>query len=84
LKEYDSYKKEIIKKVNDYENKIQEQERTIQDLAVKLEVSIKREDEFREKDGLRSSTWMKDVNVKECCQCKKDFNALRRKHHCRR
>jgi len=26
---------------------------------------------------------MKDDDVKECCQCKKDFNALRRKHHCR-
>jgi hypothetical protein len=74
----------MTKKENDYEKKFQDQEKTIQELAIKLEMSIKREDEFREKDGVRSLPWMKDVNVKECCQCKKDFNALRRKHHCRK
>jgi hypothetical protein len=84
LKEYELYKKEVTKRENDYEKKLKEQDSTIQDLALKLEVTIKREDEFREKDGLRSSTWVKDVNVKECWQCKKDFNPLRRKHHCRR
>ena len=56
---------------NDLQKKFQEQEETIRELALKLEVSIKREDEFREKDGLRSSTWMKDEDVKDCCQCKK-------------
>ncbi|CAF1291858.1 unnamed protein product [Adineta steineri] len=81
--EYDSYKKQMTKQQNDLQKKFQEQEETIRELALKLEVSIKREDEFREKDGLRSSTWMKDEDVKECCQCKKDFSPLRRKHHCR-
>ncbi|CAF2769712.1 unnamed protein product [Rotaria sp. Silwood2] len=81
--EYDSYKKEITRQQNDLQKKFQEQEETIRELALKLEVSIKREDEFREKDGLRSSTWMKDEDVKECCQCKKEFSSLRRKHHCR-
>jgi len=76
-------KKEMTRQQNDLQNKFQEQEETIKELAVKLEISIKREDEFREKDGLRSSTWMKDEDVKECCQCKKDFSPLRRKHHCR-
>ena len=73
----------MIKRENDYEKKIQEQDKTIQELALKLEISITREDEFREKDGLRSSSWIKDTNVKECRQCKKDFNPLRRRHHCR-
>ncbi|CAF3483234.1 unnamed protein product [Adineta steineri] len=81
--EYDSYKKQMTKQQSDLQKKFQEQEETIRELALKLEVSIKREDEFREKDGLRSSTWMKDEDVKECCQCKKDFSPLRRKHHCR-
>jgi hypothetical protein len=66
------------------QKQFQEQEETIRELAVKLEMSIKREDEFREKDGLRSSTWMKDEDVKDCCQCKKEFSSLRRKHHCRK
>ena len=61
-----------------------DQDETIHELALKLEVSIKREDEFREKDGLRCSTWMKDEDVKDCCLCKKEFNPLRRKHHCRK
>jgi hypothetical protein len=74
----------MVKKLHDYADKLEDQERTIQELALKLEISIKREDEFREKDGLRSSTWAKDVNVKECNQCQKEFNALRRRHHCRR
>jgi hypothetical protein len=74
----------MIKKQNDFNEKYEEQEKTIQDLALKLEASITREDEIREKDGRRSSIWMKDDDVKECCQCKKDFNALRRKHHCRK
>ncbi|CAF1668296.1 unnamed protein product, partial [Adineta ricciae] len=81
--EYDSYKKEMTKQHNDLQKKFQEQEETIRELALKLEVSIKREDEFREKDGLRLSTWMKDEDVKDCCQCKKEFSSLRRKHHCR-
>ncbi|CAF1668430.1 unnamed protein product [Rotaria magnacalcarata] len=81
--EYDSYKKEMSRQQNDLQKKFQEQEETIRELALKLEVSIKREDEFREKDGLRLSTWMKDEDVKECCQCKKEFSSLRRKHHCR-
>jgi hypothetical protein len=84
FKEYDSYKKEITKQQNDLQKKFQEQEETIRELALKLEISIKREDEFREKDGLRLSTWMKDEDVKECCQCKKEFSSLRRKHHCRK
>lgn len=70
--------------MRDYEARCREQDKTIQDLALKLEASITREDEFREKDGLRSSVWMKDIKVKECCQCKKEFTPLRRKHHCRR
>jgi hypothetical protein len=74
----------MTKQQNDLKKKFQEQEETIRELALKLEVSIKREDEFREKDGLRSSTWMKDEDVKECCQCKKEFSSLRRKHHCRK
>jgi hypothetical protein len=74
----------MTKRENEYEEKFQEQEKTIQELAIKLEISIKREDEFREKDELRSLPWMKDVKVKDCGQCKKEFNALRRKHHCRR
>ena len=73
----------MTKKQNDFEEKFDEQEKTIQELALKLETYIKREDEFREKDSRRSSSWMKDDDVKECCQCKKDFGALRRKHHCR-
>ncbi|CAF3621813.1 unnamed protein product [Rotaria sp. Silwood1] len=81
--EYDSYKKEMIKKQNDSEQKFHDQEETIRELALKLEGYIQREHEFREKDVLRTSTWMKDEDVKECCQCKKDFNTLRRKHHCR-
>ncbi|UJR36629.1 hypothetical protein I4U23_029349 [Adineta vaga] len=81
--EYDAYKKEMTKQQNDLQKKFQDQEETIRELALKLEVSIKREDEFREKDGLRSSTWMKDEDVKDCCQCKKEFSQLRRKHHCR-
>ncbi|CAF1087386.1 unnamed protein product [Rotaria sordida] len=81
--EYDSYKKEMTRQQSDLQKKFQEQEETVKELALKLEVSIKREDEFREKDGLRLSTWMKDEDVKECCQCKKEFNPLRRKHHCR-
>ena len=56
----------------------------IEELALKLERSITREHEFREKDGLRTATWMKDEDVKECCQCKKEFSQLRRKHHCRK
>jgi hypothetical protein len=74
----------MTKQQNDLQKKFQEQEETIRELALKLEVSIKREDEFREKDGLRSSTWMKDEDVKECCQCQKEFSSLRRKHHCRK
>jgi hypothetical protein len=82
--EYERYKKEMSKKIDENEEKFLEQERTIQELAIKLEVSFKREDEFRERDGLRSLAWMKDVKVKECAQCQKEFNALRRKHHCRK
>jgi len=83
LKEYDSYKKDTIKKQNDFEQKFQEQEETIKELALKLEGYITRQDESNEKVAIGTSTWMKDDDVKECCQCKKDFNALRRKHHCR-
>ena len=71
-------------KQNDYERKFQEQDRTIEELALKLQASITREHEFIEKDGLRSSTWVKDEDVKDCYQCKKEFNTIRRKHHCRR
>ena len=67
-----------------YKKNFKNKKKLLRELALKLEVSIKREDEFREKDGLRSSTWMKDEDVKECCQCKKEFSPLRRKHHCRR
>ena len=83
-KEYEKYKTDMSKKLTDYEAKFEEQERAIQELAMKLEMSLKREDEFREKDELRSSTWMKDVKVKECGQCRKEFGTLRRKHHCRK
>ncbi|CAF5000296.1 unnamed protein product, partial [Rotaria socialis] len=81
--EYDAYKKEMTKKQNDFEKKFNDQDETIEELALKLEVYIKREHESREKDGIRASGWMKDEDVKECCQCKKEFGALRRKHHCR-
>ncbi|CAF1162904.1 unnamed protein product [Rotaria sordida] len=81
--DYDLYKKDMIKKQNDSENKFHEQEETIKELALKLEGYIKREHEQREKNISRTSTWMKDDDVKECCQCKKDFGPLRRKHHCR-
>ena len=83
-KEYEKYKKDMSKKLTDYEEKFHEQEQAIQELATKLEMSLKREDEFREKDELRSSTWMKDFKAKECGQCRKEFGALRRKHHCRK
>ncbi|CAF1152364.1 unnamed protein product [Adineta ricciae] len=81
--EYDAYKKETTTKQNDYERKFQEQDRTIEELALKLQASITREHEFIEKDGLRSSTWVRDEDVKDCYQCKKEFNTIRRKHHCR-
>lgn len=74
----------MLKQQREFEKKFQEQEETIQELALKLEASITREDEFREKDGLRSSTWVKDEDVKDCFQCKKEFNTIRRKHHCRK
>ena len=74
----------MVKRTNESDQKFQEQEETIRELALKLEACIKREDEFREKDDLRSSKWMKDEDVKKCCQCKKDFSPLRRKHHCRK
>ena len=74
----------MTKQQNDLQRKVQGQDETLRELALKLEISIKREDEFREKDGLRSSTWMKDEDVKDCCQCKKEFSSLRRKHHCRK
>ncbi|CAF1300218.1 unnamed protein product [Didymodactylos carnosus] len=82
--EYDTYKKDMSKQHEELKKNYAEQEETIKELAFKLEISIKREDEFREKDGYRSSTWVKDEDVKECNQCRKDFNPLsRRKHHCR-
>ncbi|CAF3859229.1 unnamed protein product [Adineta steineri] len=81
--EYDSHKNEMEKKEKDFEKKYHEQEKTIEELALKLGASMTREDEFREKDTLRSLPWMKDEDVKECCQCKKEFNTIRRKHHCR-
>ncbi|CAF4473123.1 unnamed protein product, partial [Rotaria magnacalcarata] len=81
--EYDAYRKEMTKKQNDFEKKFQDQDETIEELALKLEAYIKREHESREKDGIRASGWMKDEDVKECCQCRKEFGALRRKHHCR-
>ncbi len=74
----------MTKKQNDFDEKFEDQEKTIQELALKIEAYIKREDEFREKDSRRSTSWMKDDDVKGCCQCKKDFGALRRKHHCRK
>jgi hypothetical protein len=74
----------MIKKENDFGRQFQEQEKTIVELALKLEESIKREDDSKEKDGIRSSTWSKDEHVKDCYQCKKDFNTFRRKHHCRK
>ena len=74
----------MTRQQQELKKQLADQEETIHELALKLEVSIKREDEFREKDGLRSSTWMKDEDVKECCLCKKEFSPLRRKHHCRK
>ena len=74
----------MINSQNNFEKKYHEQEETIHELALKLEACIKREDEFREKGELQSSKWMKDEDAKECCQCKKEFNRLRRKHHCRK
>ena len=73
----------MTRKETEFERRLREQDETIQELALKLEVSITREDAFREKDEVRASKWMKDEDVRECCQCKKEFNALKRKHHCR-
>lgn len=83
-KEFDQYKGEMAARENEFERKMKEQDETIVQLAMKLETSIKRADEFREKDDAKSRYWMKDEDAKECCKCTKDFNALRRKHHCRK
>lgn len=85
-KEYETYKLEMSRKHDDLQKKLSEQDETIEDLALKLQGHMQREHELREKDGLKSliTTWMKDENVKECGQCKKEFNALRRRHHCRK
>ena len=82
--EFDHYKEEMVERENEFEQKTREQDETIVQLAMKLETSIKRADEFREMDDAKSRYWMKDEDAKECCKCKKDFNALRRKHHCRK
>ena len=82
--EYEKYKADMAKKITEYEEKSVEQDRTIVDLASKLEGAFKREDEFRERDGLRAAPWVKDTKAKECAQCQKEFSTLRRKHHCRK
>jgi len=52
-------KKEMTRQQNDLQKKFQEQEETVKELALKLEVSIKREDEFREK------RWYTFINMDE-------------------
>lgn len=83
VKEYDRYKRDTTNKEEDFTRRLKEQDETIRELALKLEVYITREDASREKVGIRASKWVKDEDVRECCQCKKEFNALKRKHHCR-
>lgn len=87
--EFDLHESNLLKsqfenEKNEFERKVREQEETIVQLAMKLETSMTRADEFREKDKAKSRFWMKDEDAKECCNCKKDFNTLRRKHHCRK
>ena len=73
----------MSKKLKDYEARSEEQERAIQELAAKLEDSLKRGDAVREREEVRSS-WLKDSKAKECHQCRKEFGTLRRRHQCKK
>lgn len=74
----------MIHRGDDFDKRFREQVETITELSEKLGVYMTREADFREKLDTRPLTWVKDEHVKACFQCKKDFNALRRKHHCRK
>lgn len=68
---------------NYMEHQIGELNQTIEDLADKLRDSMIMAHGRDEGNSGPTRVWVKDEEVKECFACKKDFNARRRKHHCR-
>jgi len=86
-RDHETYKREMVKLVKDYENKFEEQDKAMQEMAEKLESSITREDENRDKDTgsvkiSMTSTLTRDASIKQCNQCKKELKALSRKRTC--